>query len=88
MCIDGEVNILVHCRTVHNAAWSIRRRTRPTCPQTSLNLLGESIPTTPAVAWAFTQHATRWDYVLTFRQQVVRLSGWRFQPPNDTADEQ
>lgn len=38
-----------------------------------------------ANAWAFTQYETRSDYVLTFRQQVVRLSGRRIRPLNDTA---
>ncbi|CAE6709070.1 hypothetical protein NSPZN2_11125 [Nitrospira defluvii] len=70
---------------LHHAAWPGRCRTHLTSLQTSLNLLGESIPTMSANAWAFTQYETRSDYVLTFRQQVVRLSGRRIRPLNDTA---
>lgn len=88
VCIDGGTSIPVHCRTAHHMAWPIRCRTRLTSIQTSLNLLGESNPTRSAIAWAFTQYDAHGDYVLTFRQQVVRLSGRRIRPLNDNAAEQ
>lgn len=72
---------------LHRTTWPIRCRTDPTSLQTPLNLLGESIPTRSPNAWAFTQCGTRIDYVLTFRQQVVRLSGRQVRPLNDTTEQ-
>lgn len=83
--IAGEASVLVHSCAAHHSAWPSRCRTRLTLRQTRLNLLRESIPTRPAAPWAFTQYPNRSDYVQTFRQQVIRLSGRRFRHLSDNA---